>query len=113
MLRRFNWNRSNRITQGAKAVICANKECLNGKEFTPKTHNQKYCSDECCRIATNRRIMEKYYEKKAIRGGAKRSCVKCNSKLSRYNESNICAACQKKVDISEKSKLLRMIDEIN
>jgi hypothetical protein len=57
--------------------------------------------------------MEKYYEKKAIRGGAKRSCVKCNSRLSRYNESNICAACQKKVDISQKSKLLRMIDEIN
>jgi len=43
-------------------MICANKECA--KDFEPKTHNQKYCTDECCRIATNRRIMEKYYEKK-------------------------------------------------
>ena len=33
---------------------CAYKEC--GKEFTPKTHNMKYCSDECCRIATNENV---------------------------------------------------------
>ena len=46
-------------------MICANTECA--KEFDSKTHNQKYCSDECCRVATNRRIMEKYYEKKAIK----------------------------------------------
>ena len=56
-------------------MICANKEC--SKEFEPKTHNQKYCTDECCRVATNRRIMEKYYEKKAIRNGAIRQCSKC------------------------------------
>lgn len=104
---------TNRAIQGCQVMICANSKCLNGKEFTPKTHNQKYCSDECCRIATNRRIMEKYYEKKAIRNGAKRSCVKCNSSLSRYNESNVCAICQKKIDISQKSKLLGMINEID
>ena len=45
-------------------MICANSECK--KDFAPKTHNQKYHNDECCRIATNRRIMEKYYDKKAI-----------------------------------------------
>jgi predicted amidophosphoribosyltransferase len=56
--------------------------------------------------------MEKYYEKKAIRNGAKRLCKKCDSRLSRYNESNVCAACQKKIDINEKNKLLRMINEI-
>ena len=113
MLEGRDWHGTDRSIQGSQVMICANKECPNGKEFIPKTHNQKYCSDECCRIATNRRIMEKYYEKKAIRGGAKRSCVKCNSRLSRYNESNICAGCQKKIDISQKSNLLRMIDEIN
>jgi hypothetical protein len=43
-------------------MICSNKEC--SKDFDAKTHNQKYCSDECCRVATNKRIMEKYYEKK-------------------------------------------------
>jgi hypothetical protein len=92
-------------------MICANKEC--NKEFEPKTHNQKYCTDECCRVATNRRIMEKYYEKKAIRGGALRPCKKCGAQLSRYNNSAMCAGCQKKLDINTKSKLIRMIDEIN
>jgi uncharacterized Zn finger protein (UPF0148 family) len=57
--------------------------------------------------------MEKYYEKKAIRKGAKRTCAKCKTRLSRYNESSVCAGCQKKIDINQKSKLLRMIDEIS
>lgn len=94
-------------------MICANKECPNGKEFTPKTHNQKYCSDQCCRVATNRRIMEKYYEKKAIRSGAKRECKKCKSRLSRYNESTVCAACQKKIDINNKKKIMGMINDVS
>jgi hypothetical protein len=113
MLLRFNWNSSNRIIQGAKAVICANRECPNGKEFEPKTHNQKYCSDECCRIATNKRIMEKYYEKKAIRNGASRGCKKCGAQLSRYNDTTLCASCQKKIDITKKSKIKGMINEIS
>jgi len=92
-------------------VICANRECA--KEFNPKTHNQKYCTDECCRVATNRRIMEKYYEKKAIRSGAFRACKKCGSKLSRYNESPLCSFCTKKVDITRKFKVKDMIDDIS
>lgn len=92
-------------------MICNHKEC--GKEFDSKTHNQKYCSDECCRVATNRRIMEKYYEKKAIRNGAFRACKKCSAKLSRYNQSNLCAACEKKTDTSNTNRLLEMIDEIS
>lgn len=92
-------------------MICANKEC--SKDFEPKTHNQKYCTDECCRVATNRRIMEKYYEKKAIRNGASRSCKKCKSQLSRYNETAICASCQKKSDINNRSKIMGRLDEIN
>jgi hypothetical protein len=92
-------------------MICSNKECA--KEFEPKTHNQKYCTDECCRIATNRRIMEKYYEKKAIRNGAYRQCKKCKAKLSRYNQSNICAVCEKNKDISNKSKIIGMINEVS
>ena len=46
-------------------MICAREEC--GIEFEQKTHNQKYCSDECCRIATNKRIMDKYYKKKQLK----------------------------------------------
>ena len=90
-------------------MICANKEC--SKEFNAKTHNQKYCSDECCRIATNRRIMEKYYEKKAIRNGALRNC-KCGNRLSRYNVGSLCSTCEKNSSLKNKDKLKRIIDAI-
>ena len=92
-------------------MICANKECA--KDFEAKTHNQKYCSDECCRIATNRRIMEKYYEKKAIRNGAFRQCTKCKTKLSRYNQSSMCSTCEKNKNISNRNKLMGMINEMS
>jgi len=92
-------------------LICFNKECA--KEFESKTHNQKYCSDECCRVATNRRIMEKYYEKKAIKNGMLRQCKKCKTKLSRYNQSDLCSTCNKKTTIKQKNKLLDMINEIS
>jgi len=92
-------------------MICANKECA--KEFDAKTHNQKYCCDECCRIATNKKIMEKYYEKKAIRSGAKRECKVCKSRLSRYNQSNVCSKCEKNSAIKNRSTLLRMLDDIS
>jgi len=92
-------------------MICANKECA--KDFEAKTHNQKYCTDECCRVATNRRIMEKYYEKKAIRNGATRGCKKCGAQLSRYNDTTLCASCQKKTDITKRDKIVGMLDEIS
>ena len=72
-------------------VDCAREEC--GKEFAKTTHNQKYCSNECCRIETNRKIMEKYRERQAIRKGKKRTCRLCAKTLSRYNESDTCGAC--------------------
>jgi hypothetical protein len=53
-------------------MICSNDGCVN--EFEPKTHNQKYCSDECCKIATNIKIKEKYYYKKARLAGEKFIC---------------------------------------
>lgn len=92
-------------------MICGNKECA--KDFDAKTHNQKYCSDECCRVATNRRIMEKYYEKKAIRNGALRLCKKCKGQLSRYNQSDLCSSCEKKVSVTNKNSILDRINEIS
>ena len=65
-------------------------ECKNDFEF--KTHNQKYCSQQCCRVATNKRIMEKYYAKKARLSGAVRLC-KCGSRLSMYSPDPICTLC--------------------
>jgi hypothetical protein len=92
-------------------MICANKECA--KEFDAKTHNQKYCCDECCRVATNKKIMEKYYEKKAIRSGAKRECRSCRSRLSRYNQSSVCSKCEKNSAIKNRSTILRMLDDVS
>jgi hypothetical protein len=85
-------------------------ECKN--DFDSKTHNQKYCSDECCRISTNKRIMEKYYEKKAIRSGKQRKCKKCSSNLSRYNTDVYCAKCIKGNQNQDKQILMVIIDDI-
>jgi len=73
-------------------MICAYDKCQGIKKFEPKTHNQKYCSDECCRIATNEKLKQAYYEKKARLAGKKRICKTkgCNVILSRYNSTNIC-----------------------
>jgi hypothetical protein len=90
---------------------CANNECT--KKFDAKTHNQKYCSDECCRVATNRRIMEKYYEKKAIKNGAPRICKKCKTKLSRYNQRDVCAGCEKRISEESRLAIWRIISEIS
>jgi hypothetical protein len=86
-------------------MICSNSQCA--KEFDAKTHNQKYCSDECCRVATNKRIMEKYYEKKAIKNGSVRLCKNCKIKLSRYNANLICSSCEK--NKNKKNNLLKDI----
>lgn len=91
-------------------MICANTECA--KNFDSKTHNQKYCSDECCRLATNKRIMENYYEKKAIKKGAIRLCKKCKAQLSRYNSDQICSSCVKKTNLKSRKLLKEILDEI-
>ena len=77
----------------AQSNICARLDCDN--PFTRKTHNQKYCSDECCRIATNEKIMIRYYENKRKRSGATRLCD-CGAKLSRYNMNDECSSCEAK-----------------
>ncbi len=92
-------------------MICGNKECA--VEFEPKTHNQKYHNDECCRIATNKKIMEKYYEKKAIRSGAKRECKYCKSRLSRYNQSSSCSKCEKNNVSRHRDEIKRMLNDIS
>lgn len=57
--------------------------------------------------------MEKYYEKKAIRSGAKRNCRKCNIVLSRYNSLSICSKCEKNKSIENKKKIIGMINDIS
>lgn len=92
---------------------CAYKEC--GKPFVKSTHNQKYCSDACCRIATNLKIREKYYENKERLNGKKRYCsVKgCKNLLSRYNSDTVCQECLSKKETGKRNRLLGMIKNVS
>lgn len=93
------------MTDGANT--CARNGCDN--LFNRKTHNQKYCSDECCRLATNAKIMERYYENKRRRSGAPRQCTSCGSKLSKYNLSDECSACISGREIEQKNLVMQQI----
>jgi hypothetical protein len=87
---------------------CANPECET--HFAPKTHNQKYCSSECCRIVTNAKLMKKYYEKRDRLQGKKRKCERCDNLLSRYNEDTVCTTCQRKELQDVKKRVMEQID---
>jgi hypothetical protein len=94
-------------------MICAYDQCDN--EFEAKTHNQKYCSDECCRIATNEKLKEAYYDKKARLAGKKRICKTkgCGSVLSRYQEDTICSICVAKQKAKEREELIAMVKRVS
>jgi hypothetical protein len=83
------------VLEGVKNIhmrICANDICMIA--FMPSRHNQKYCSKECCKVVTNSKIMKQYYEDKDRKSGKPRICNKCEvSRLSRYNDTMVCAAC--------------------
>ena len=91
-------------------MICSNKGCDN--EFTAKTHNQKYCSDECFKIATNIKIKEKYYYKKARLSGQKFVCKSrgCKQVLNRFTTEEICEVCKSKEREQERQNLLDMLN---
>lgn len=87
---------------------CAYALC--GVEFEPSTHNQKYHTAECTRRATNDRIMEDYYAKKARRSGRVRVCTLCKvTVLSRYNDQQVCGKCEAEQEKSVRNNLLRML----
>lgn len=90
-------------------IVCAQDDCEN--EFVrTKPANKKYCSPECCRIQTNRKIMEKYYQKRAQLRGEERICNKCQvTKLSRYNEKTICSSCETEANKARNRSVLNMV----
>ncbi len=71
----------------------------------------KYCCDEHLREATNNKQMQKYYEKKARKNGARRECLNedCTTVLSRYNVSKVCAKCEAALEARTKQKLIEML----
>jgi hypothetical protein len=93
-------------------ITCARKDC--SIEFEPATHNQKYHNSECCRIATNSRIMEKYYDKRDQKNGKVRFCESgCGTKLSRYNDSKTCSGCETRQSISANRTVADMLLNVN
>ena len=93
----------------AKLITCAAQDCE--ELFDKKIHNQRYHSDECCRIETNRKMMKKYYDQKDRKQGKVRICQTCGiTKLSRYNESVICSSCEKEKQVKVNNEVHQMLD---
>lgn len=93
-------------------IVCARPGC--GVMAEKKTHNQKYCSSDCCRVETNRKIMEKYHHKAAIRRGEKRVCSTCRTTvLSKYNELNECAGCISLAKNSGRQSINELLSLVN
>jgi hypothetical protein len=90
-------------------VICAREGC--NIEFFKRTHNMKYHDDECCRLATNARLMVNYYDGQARKLGKVRYCENCQvARLSRYNETLICAACKTRKRVDTNQSVLSMFE---
>lgn len=74
---------------------CALPEC--GKRFRKRSHNSRYCSPEHARIATNRKILERYHDKKKLpKRGRVCKGKNCGTVLSVYNRSQYCYLCMDK-----------------
>lgn len=72
---------------------CSNPDC--GKKFVAKVYNTIYCSTDCRKIITNKKLLDNYYKKKENKN-KKRVCEteNCSTVLSRYNEEDICEQCK-------------------
>lgn len=80
-----------------------------GEPFLKRRPNMVYCKKECCNAATNQKLIEKYHSNKLKKNNKDRKCIDCSSNLSRYNQDDLCHACQIKKVESEKIDLLRSL----
>jgi hypothetical protein len=80
--------------------------------FTKKTHNQIYHDAECTRLATNAKIMEKYYQRRAQKLGFVRYCDKCSAKLSKYNTDSTCNSCLQQSETKRNNAVADMLANV-
>ena len=79
--------------------------------FTTTISYQIYCSPECRTFATRQKIAERYVvSRRNGRVNKTRLCKSCGAKLSIYNDSSTCSACD--INPSEVKKALRDMREI-
>lgn len=63
-------------------------------QFQPKVSYQIYCSVECREFATREKITERYSITRRSKMAARnRLCKSCKSKLSAYNDDDLCQKC--------------------
>lgn len=99
-----------RLLSKGEERTCAATGCE--EKFIAKTFNQIYHDDECCRKETNRRVMREYYERKNRRLGKTRYCKTCGvTRLSRYNDSSVCASCDAKGLADLNNSVLSMLSD--
>lgn len=94
-----------------QTITCERDGCE--REFAKQTHNQRYHDAECCRLATNVKIMEKYYARRAQKLGLARHCDECGSKLSRYNVDAICHPCSLSREIEKRDNVLTALSAVS
>lgn len=92
--------------------VCAWREC--DVEFTPVYPNQIYHSSYCSAREHNARGIDKYHSKKKRLAGSKRICQTegCETILSRYNPSKICAKCISAEEASATEKFVKEMEEL-
>ncbi len=93
-----------------ETITCENKGC--SVVFSKRTHNQRYHDDECCRLATNAKIAEKYHQRRAQKLGLARDCVVCDNPLSRYNDTMVCNSCTRKREVSRNESVFSMLSNV-
>ncbi len=74
-------------------------------EFEAKRVNMIYCSNECCRAATNAKLIAKYHSNK-LAANTERFCKDCGCKLSKYNKDAACHPCQNRAESSKRKEML-------
>jgi hypothetical protein len=94
-----------------EVITCHRIGC--GVVFTKKTHNQIYHEPECTRLATNEKIMVKYYQRQSQRLGHARHCDTCEAKLSKYNSDLICNSCKLSKEANRNSKAVSMLASVS
>lgn len=81
------------------------------KQFDPTVSYQVYCSLPCREEATKEKIADRHnFMKRQRRMGKSRLCAnKCGTKLSVYNDHNVCDKCYiDNKEVNKKIKELRM-----
>jgi predicted nucleic acid-binding Zn ribbon protein len=63
-------------------------------QFAPRVSYQIYCSSECRELATREKITERYsVTRRAKMASRVRLCKSCNTRLSAYNDEDLCQKC--------------------